>query len=130
MLNEKQELGKLGEALAAEYLAKHSMKTLRKNLRTSIGEIDILALEGDTVVFVEVKTSAASSPVRPEDQLTRTKKLHIARTALKFIQEKNLLKNRLRIDLLGIIVDEKGGARFNHIKNAFEPGEVIGGLMI
>jgi putative endonuclease len=130
MLNENQELGRLGEELAADYLVKHSLKVLRRNVRRGTGEIDILALEGETVVFIEVKTSAATSPVRPEDQLTRTKKLHIARTALKFIQEKRLLNNRLRIDLLGIIIDAEGKAEFNHIKNAFEPGEVIGGLMI
>ena len=124
------ELGREGEKLARKYLKRHGMKVMNTNYRKPFGELDIIALDKDTVVFVEVKTTRKSASVAPEEEFTRKKKRNFARASVAFVRSKNLQNNPLRLDFLGIEIDDKGKPEFRHVKDALNPGDVLPGLTI
>ncbi|MBI4058025.1 YraN family protein [Candidatus Microgenomates bacterium] len=76
--------GKLGEEYAVKLLKAHGYKILTRNFRSKFGEIDIVALEGDTLVFVEVKTRWGSRFGNPEEAVTPRKLAHLTRAAHYF----------------------------------------------
>jgi putative endonuclease len=100
--NHRQLLGHSGESLAAGFLEKKGYTILERNYRTSYGEIDLIANQGDTIVFIEVKTRASSSLGPPEISITRRKAEHMRYAAECFIQEHPDLRNEWRIDVISV----------------------------
>jgi putative endonuclease len=86
MESRKQEIGRWGEQLASEYLAQKGYKILGRNIRTPYGEIDILALLDQTLIFVEVKTRTSNSFGNPENAITTRKLTHMEASALHYTQ--------------------------------------------
>ena len=122
-MNNKQ-FGALGEKLAADYLKKQHYKILTKNYKTKLGEIDIIARCGDTIVFAEVKTRPANAAVAGMYAVNRQKQFHIMRTAAMYMaQEKCALQPRF--DVIEIELDRSTGKLIsvNHIKAAFSQTE-------
>ena len=115
----KNSLGKIGEQLAAQYLSRLGYKIIEKNFRIRGGEIDIIALDGATLVYIEVKTRSSHKFGRPEEAVTSWKLKFLERAA-KFYRNnrKNLKLPELeRIDVLAI--DIMGNdPHFRLIKNA------------
>ena len=109
------ELGKFGEQLAEKYLEKIGYKIVAKNFRTRYGEIDIIATDKKTFVFVEVKTRENTKYGEPQFAVTKYKQKHLALAAIIFIK-KNFLNSDYRFDVIAIR-DEK----IEHIENAFVP---------
>jgi len=100
----KINIGKLGEDLACTYLAKLGYKIIERNFRIRGGEIDIIALDGSTLVYVEVKTRSSFQFGRGEEAVTPVKIKFLERAA-KFYRNnrKNLKLPQLeRIDVLAI----------------------------
>lgn len=124
---QRGELGDLGENLAAKFLEKRGMSILKTNLRGKAGEIDLVAMDGETVVFVEVKTVERPVLVAPEEQLTKAKMKHLARTAAAFMKNMDLRDAFCRMDFLGITVGGGEGPNFNHVENAFSVEDVFPG---
>jgi putative endonuclease len=111
-------LGKKGEAAAAEFLKGKGYRILRTNYRTPLGEIDIIAKDGEVVVFVEVKTRADDSFGHPYEAVTSRKREKMRRVALCFL--KGLKKEvPARFDVLSIRV-EGGQSIITHIADAFD----------
>lgn len=111
-------LGKEGEALAVEYIRKKGYRILEKNFRTFSGEIDIIAKDGETLVFVEVKTRADHAFGYPFEAVDRRKREKIRKVALGFM--KGLKKEvPARFDVLSISM-VNGRGNVEHIKDAFE----------
>ncbi len=100
--NHRQSLGRLGEDLAVNYLIQRNYSILARNSRTPYGEIDIVAVQGDVVVFVEVKTRASRSMGPPEISITRRKEEHMRSAAEFFIQNYPSTISDWRIDVLAI----------------------------
>ncbi|HEX3511495.1 MAG TPA: YraN family protein [Solirubrobacteraceae bacterium] len=117
-------LGELGERLAAQHLERRSFEILARNARTAAGEIDIVACDGETLVFVEVKTSCARdgrrrAPVPLERlgprQLSRARRLAGAWLAANSHPH----ARRVRLDAVGVIVDPSGRLlRLDHVEGA------------
>ncbi len=103
-----QELGKLGEQKAAEYLLSLGYQILQKNFKAKYGEIDIICLEEMTLVFVEVKTRWSKEFGEPEEAVTPWKIRTIARTGEYYSLLNPGLPELLRIDVVGIMMDANG----------------------
>lgn len=111
----KRSVGKNGEDFAVRYLKSHGYKILERNYKTKYGEIDIIALDGPYIVFVEVKKREHMTYGEPEFSITKSKQLHITKSALAYIKMKNLKNKPTRFDVLTI-----SGERTELIKNAFQ----------
>lgn len=111
-------LGRKGEDAAAEFLKKKGYLIVRTNYRTPLGEIDIIAKDGDVVVFVEVKTRADDSFGHPYEAVTSRKREKMRRVALCFL--KGLKKEvPARFDVLSIRLED-GRNVITHIPDAFD----------
>lgn len=114
----KQLLGKTGENFAASYLQRHGFKILERNFKARYGEIDIIALDGDILVFVEVKTRLDEMFGKPEEAVTPWKLHEVVKTAQYYKLLRPELPDAMRIDVIGIELDLDGTLKyFNHIPN-------------
>ena len=86
MKNYRQRMGAWGEQAATDYLIRQGYIILTRNFRTPHGEIDILALHGDLLVFVEVKTRTSRAYGYPEDSVTLRKQEHMLAAAEHYLQ--------------------------------------------
>ncbi len=111
-------LGRSGEDRAAKHLAKLGYRVLERNYRTKQGEIDLIALDGDTVVFVEVKTRTSDAYGAPELAVDLRKQGRMVKAALGYLKQKKLHQMASRFDVVAIT--EAGDGRVEVIRNAFE----------
>jgi len=116
---DKKEFGAKGEALAEQRLKRLGYKILDRNFTTRSGEIDIIAKDGDTVVFVEVKTRRDASFAAPELSVGPTKRGRMQKAALMYMIKNRLENTPCRFDVVGISAGE-GGPVVDVIKDAFE----------
>ncbi len=107
--------GKQAEEMAAKFLENNGYNVIERNFRTRFGEIDIVATEGDTLVFVEVRFRRSKDFGLPEETINSRKIQKIVNTAYRYISMKNPHFSDIRFDV--IAVDTEG---VRHIKNAFE----------
>lgn len=109
--------GKQGENIAADYLKKQGYKILETNKRFSrFCEIDIIAQDRDTLVFVEVKTRSSNKLGVPEEAVTRDKYNHIKTGLFTYLKENPDYK-KYRIDVISIILKPK--VEIKHLKNIY-----------
>lgn len=109
------ERGRAAERMAADIYRERGASVLRTNYRVRGGEIDFIALDGDTVAFVEVKMRASTKSGLPEEAVTLTKRRRICRAALQFAQENGLMDAPLRFDVCAI-----SGGEARIYENAFD----------
>lgn len=119
MPNPNPELGKSGEALAARLLKKRGYKILETNYRSRLGEIDIIARDRKTLVFVEVKTRASLGYGHPKTAVTPAKQRKISMTALGYLKETDQTRAKARFDVVAVLGDGPD-RRIEIIRNAFE----------
>jgi putative endonuclease len=120
MLNNR-ETGKLGEKIAREDLLKKGYSILETNYSTRYGEIDIIAVEGRVVVFVEVKTRRGINFGYPREAVNRHKQLKIKNMAEVYILRKKLRDINMRFDVIEVFLDDNNDAKsVTILKNAFE----------
>lgn len=114
-------LGQRGEAAAARYLRRAGYKIVARGDRSQLGELDLVALDGRTVVFVEVKTRQASDEVHPSEAVDEAKQRRLTRLALAFLGRHGLLERPARFDVLAVTwPDGSRRPTIEHVKNAFE----------
>jgi len=101
-MSRAQEVGNWGETLAAKYLTERGYRVLARNARTPYGELDIVARQGETLVFVEVKTRTSTRFGQPEDSVTPKKKAHLVAAAQAYLQQHPELAGDWRIDVIAI----------------------------
>jgi len=90
MQTRRQKTGRYGEALAERYLLKSGYKTVAKNWRCAAGELDIIARQGETLVFVEVRTRRSAQLGSPEESITPAKQAKLTELAYTFLAENEL----------------------------------------
>jgi putative endonuclease len=112
------QLGRFGEELAREYLEAQGLRILETNYHFHHGEVDIIAEEGDLLVFCEVKTRSDDQFGAPEQAITPLKARQIRKVARAYLTTHRLRDRQCRFDVLGIVV-AGGVARVNHLRNAF-----------
>ena len=96
------------------------MKILEQNFRTSFGEIDIVARDGNEIVFVEVKTRASNRFGEPKEAVTLHKQHTIRQVATVYLKKHNLLDSAsVRFDCISILQSDGHDFEVEHLKNAF-----------
>jgi putative endonuclease len=110
--------GKAGEDLAARFLERNGMKIIERNYRFERGEIDLIAEEGDELVFVEVKARRSTVFGTPEDAVTEEKQEQVYSVADGYLFEHNIDNRPCRFDVVAIEF-KNDTADIRHIRNAF-----------
>ncbi|MFC2020965.1 YraN family protein [Chloroflexota bacterium] len=115
----RRDTGILGEKLARDFLKKRKYRILETNYRCPHGEIDIIARQKDTLVFVEVRTKTGREFGSPEESITFTKKEHLRATAYHYLQTHDDLPQSWRIDFIAVELTPEGKpSRIELIENA------------
>ncbi len=120
-------LGQRGEDAAAKFLRKLGYIIVARGHRDRIGEIDLVAVDGRTVVFIEVKTRTSQDAGHPAEAVDENKQRKLTRLALAYLKRHDLLECSARFDVVAITwPDAKSKPKIEHFKNAFEPIGVQG----
>jgi len=122
--NTRMTTGRIGEDLAVNYLRQKGFTIVMRNYRRKCGEIDIIAKEKKTLVFIEVKTRRSSQYGSPFEAVTWKKQRQIARTAQDYLCRNNLFHQPARFDVIGITLSPSSQPSITMIQNAFELPEM------
>ena len=115
----RRELGNLGEKLAQDFLSNNGYQILEKNYRCPEGEVDIIAKQADTLVFVEVRTKQSRQFGTPEESITTQKMERLRAVAAHYGQNRDGLPALWRIDVVAIQMERSGRvSRIELIENA------------
>jgi putative endonuclease len=117
----RQQLGQRGEAAAAKFLKDLGYRIAARNYRCPVGEIDLIVLDGSTVVFVEVKSRASADAADPEVTVHEQKRRRLTRAAKYFLSSKPELDSPYRFDVVAVVLPETGPAEVEHFIDAFSP---------
>ncbi len=116
----RKKLGRLGEEAAVAYLVQKGYRILCRNYRCALGEIDLVAAEGSTLIFVEVRSRSSEDFGLPEESITWRKKRRLRQLASYFLASCGGHRGPVRFDVLAIRYAADGSiAAINHIVNAF-----------
>ncbi len=115
----KQETGQAGENLAQTYLLKQGYRILETNWRFGHLEVDIIALDNQTIVFVEVKTRGSSAFGQPSLAVNLQKQRNIIRAANSYVTRYNY-PYEVRFDIISIVKNNEGNT-LEHLKDAYTP---------
>ena len=118
MKDPRRQLGDAGEDLAAAALKKQGYKILARNCVTPLGEIDLIARQGKTYVFIEVKTRRGERFGAPQEAVHPAKQQKLRRLADYYLKQKRLGEVAMRFDVVAIIIGVDG-PQVEIIKNAF-----------
>ncbi len=103
----QKRIGRAGEQIASEYLSQKGYQLLDHNYSALYGEIDLIALDRDVVVFIEVKTRTSDTFGAPEDGVTANKLEKLQNTALMWLQAHPDSPGDWRIDVIAVLLDHK-----------------------
>lgn len=113
-------LGNRGENAAARFLRQRGYRILARNCRNHWGEIDIIALDGDWIVFVEVKTRSSHAAGHPAEAVTHRKQVQLTKLALGWLKQRRLLDHRARFDVVALTWPEGAAEpQIEHYIHAF-----------
>lgn len=115
-------MGAFGESAALTHMTRQGYTLRERNWRCSLGEIDLIANDGEQVVFVEVRTRRNAAPGSPEESISRAKQERLIDLAYAYIEAHSLEASiSWRIDVIAIVLDRAGRiVSLNHIPNAIE----------
>lgn len=118
-------VGKQGEDIAARFLARKGHKIIERNVKTFVGEIDIVARKEYEIIFVEVKTRKGRVFCPPYFSVTRKKRKKLIQCAMCYLKMKDMPDASWQIDVISIEIDNLTGyvKKIEHFKNAIEEGE-------
>ncbi len=112
-------LGKKGENAAVKFLEQRGYVIVDRNWRCPAGEADIIAFDGDTLVFIEVKTRSDIEKGFPEEAITKTKRDKYEKISAYYLRDSNYDELVFRFDVIGILVLGTNKATLRHHINAF-----------
>lgn len=112
---ERHILGRKGENAAFEYLEKNGYTIIERNFKCRQGEIDIIALDKDYIVFVEIKSRTSNDYGLPSEAVTERKIKHILKSATYYLYKNHLENANTRIDVIEVYVEDNN-YRINHLK--------------
>jgi putative endonuclease len=121
MLPSQAPLGRRGEMAAARYLKRQGYRIVARGDRSSLGELDLVAVDDRTVVFVEVKTWRSQSGGHPANAVDQRKQWRLTRAALAYLKAHRLLEHNARFDVVAITwPPDARKPTIEHFKHAFE----------
>jgi putative endonuclease len=116
---QRLDLGKLGEALAYKKIKRLGYKKVIRNYRCPVGEIDLIAQDGDTLVFLEIKTRRSGPIAYAKEAVDERKKRQISKAALFYLKSSGLGDVKARFDVVAVSL-ASGKAEIELIQNAFD----------
>lgn len=118
--SDNNSLGGMGESIAVTFLKGEGFAIVERNFRCVCGEVDIIAREGRTIVFVEVKCRNDMRYGPPQLAVTPFKQRQISKAALVWLSKRRLYDAEARFDVVAILLREGDLPDIEHIRNAFE----------
>ncbi|MCL2362201.1 MAG: YraN family protein [Defluviitaleaceae bacterium] len=115
---DKQATGKAGQKAAETLLKNKGYQIITRNFHSRTGEVDLVARDGDYIVFVEVKARHNLNYGYPREAITPTKQKRIIKTALAFLTFYSLTDSNIRFDVIEVLLRD-GQVYTSHIENAF-----------
>lgn len=112
-------LGQRAEGLALEYLESKGYQLIQQNFRCQLGEIDIIAKDGDCVCFIEIRSRSLKLYGVPEESITPLKQRRLTRVALAYLKSNRLTDVNIRFDVVSILFDGRY-PDISLVKGAFE----------
>ena len=119
LTKERLELGQLGEALALKKMKDLGYKCIIRNYRCSLGEVDLIAKDGKTLVFVEIKTRRRKSLGYAKEAITERKKRQLSKVALAYMKANDCSHMKSRFDVVAINIIN-GKSEIEVVRNAFD----------
>ncbi len=113
------DLGRSGEEIALRFLKKKGYRIIGQSFRMFRGEIDIIAFDRKTLVFVEVKTRKSREYGSPEESVTSAKQEQLRKIASGFLVKSHLQDVECRFDVISVLFNPDGSSRIQHFRNAF-----------
>jgi putative endonuclease len=113
---QRSAVGRYGEDVAVRHLTESGMEVLARNWRCDLGEIDVVAREGSTVVVCEVKTRRGLDYGTPLEAVTARKMVRLRRLAARWVAESGEHPPEIRIDVVSVLVRRRGGAMVEHLR--------------
>lgn len=120
ILDPRRLFGQEGEAEAERYLRRKGYRIVAKNVRSSLGELDLVAEDGQTLVFIEVKARRSGEFGGAIHAVHRQKQQKLARLASQFLAQRHWMERSCRFDVLLLQATETAELRVEHIQNAFD----------
>ena len=120
MLHSSKKIGEIGEDIASNYLKSLGFLIICRNFRSKFGEIDIIAKDDNTLVFVEVKTRRNERFGAAVEQITKDKQKRIMRVAKEYFRQYKGSVNYTRFDVVAINLLPDGNRNIHYIKRAFD----------
>jgi putative endonuclease len=118
----KKSLGRRGEDAATRFLKRLGFRILARGLDSRLGELDIIAVDDRTIVFVEVKTRTSTDAGHPVEAIDATKQRRMTQAALAYLKSHGLLQHAARFDVVAVTWPENARRpTIEHYKNAFSP---------
>jgi len=121
--DDRQVRGREAEALAASYLERNGLAIVERNWRCRHGELDLIARDGDVLVFVEVKSRRARWGDGPGAAVSALKQWRLTRLAHHYLKWRRLGEPRCRFDVVAVTVEDTGEFTLRHLRGAFEAAE-------
>lgn len=115
--NSRQRTGNLGEQITATFLAGQGFRILERNFRVRYGELDIVAVDGATLVFVEVKTRSSRVFGIPEEAVTPRKVSLMEKAIHAYVATRPVLRGPMRIDVVAVELSPAGQPVIRHHRN-------------
>lgn len=117
-MNSNDSFGLSGERAAEDFLRAAGLRIVARRWRTRTGEIDLIAMDGDEVVFIEVKARRTAAFGPPEEAVTRAKRDHLRAAAAAWLEAKRPAGAPFRIDVVAVEPAIGGPPRVTHIRSA------------
>ena len=111
----KDAVGRYGEDVAAAFVARAGWTVLARNWRCAEGELDLVALDGDELVAVEVKTRRTSTYGSPAEAVTHRKLARVRRLTARWLREHDVAARSVRVDVIAVVVPRQGAAQVEHL---------------
>ena len=119
-MNQRQGVGRRGEELAARHLGQAGLTVVERNVRMPWGEIDLVAREGDELVFVEVKTRIGDESTAPDEVINLAKLRRLERLAEAYVERLGDPDRAWRVDVVAVVLGRDGRVvRIDHLTGAF-----------
>jgi putative endonuclease len=119
LTRERLDLGRLGEKLALKKVKRLGYKKIVRNYRCPLGEVDLIARDGDTLVFIEIKTRKGRSIDYAKEAVNDRKKRQLSKTALAYMKSNDCCDTKARFDVVAINLTD-GKPQIEVLQNAFD----------
>jgi putative endonuclease len=109
-------LGAYGERVAVQRLVRQGMVLVDRNWRCELGEVDLVLRDGAVLVFCEVKTRSSAAYGHPLEAVTPEKGERLRQLAARWVEEHGVDPPEIRVDLVGVLLAERGAAQVEHVQ--------------